>query len=126
MTDTHKHKAIVDSGATGHFLPPDFHLNKCHPTANPIHVKLPDGNLIQSMHTGQLPLKKYHQQPPQHTLFQALQHHYYQSPFYVTTNAMFFFWRIKWIFFSKMQSNIPQIMSSIRGQEKLTVYGHYQ
>jgi hypothetical protein len=52
------HRAILDSGTTGHYLLPDTHCIHKQWANNPIYVTLPNGNIICSTHTAQLPFPK--------------------------------------------------------------------
>ena len=48
--------AILDSGATSHFLVPDAPTINVQPALNPLHVTMPDGNSVSSTHTCELDL----------------------------------------------------------------------
>ena len=51
-----KEEAIADSGATAHFILPHVQiLNKCK-AETPLNITLPDGEIIQSTHVGNLNL----------------------------------------------------------------------
>jgi len=43
--------AILDSGATAHFIIKGATVRNKHPTFNPLKIKLPDGSVIKSSHT---------------------------------------------------------------------------
>jgi hypothetical protein len=51
-----QHTAILDSGATGHFLRTDSPCCNRQPTQCPLTVRLPDGSTMQSTHTATLHL----------------------------------------------------------------------
>eukprot|EP00804_Cyclotella_cryptica_P013525 CCRYP_017242-RA/>CCRYP_017242-RA protein AED:0.41 eAED:0.41 QI:0/0/0/1/0/0/5/0/589 len=49
-------EAIADSGATAHFLLPNVLINNKHKADHPLSITLPDGEVIQSTHVGNLNL----------------------------------------------------------------------
>ena len=48
--------AILDSGCSGHYIPPGFPLNDINPTQIGLQVTLPDSTKISSTHTATLPI----------------------------------------------------------------------
>ena len=50
------HSAILDSGCTNHYFPPNFPVKNIKPTSTGINVTLPDSSTIKSTHTASLPI----------------------------------------------------------------------
>jgi hypothetical protein len=53
-----KYFGLADSGATGHFFTTNAHVVNKQIALNPLNVKIPDGNTLQSSHTCELDLPK--------------------------------------------------------------------
>ena len=49
--NTKSNYALLDSGATAHFLLQGTPVVNKQPTSNPLRIKLPDGSFIESTHT---------------------------------------------------------------------------
>ena len=47
-------QAIIDSGATGHFILPGSPIKNINPETRPLVIHLPDGMTLQYTHTGNL------------------------------------------------------------------------
>ncbi len=56
--DNIKEWAIMDSGATSHFLVTDVHVANVSPAIKPLNVQIPNGEMVSTTHTCELDLPK--------------------------------------------------------------------
>ena len=66
-------KAILDSGCTGHFFSIKAPLINRRPTKRPLRVNLPDHDIMESTHEGELPIPTLPQEARRAHQFPALQ-----------------------------------------------------
>ena len=67
--------AILDSGATSHFLIPDAPTINVRPATHPLHVTMPDGNSVHSTHTCELDLPQLPKRARQGHIIPGLSKH---------------------------------------------------
>ena len=51
-----QYSAIIDSGCTGHYFPPEYPVENVTETQNGLQVTMPDSNKIRSTHTANIPI----------------------------------------------------------------------